>query len=143
MEADIEFVAPAHKEMLAYANNGNNVYAYVFDYVPQVHFCLETLKTLVLIIPGASYRAGCLRCVRLLRPTRQSQHRAQGAVQRFDFCKQKNHIKASAVAFHGLDHGYIFTRGYSSNFNITPYTERDKKMADVMCILISNFVKTG
>lgn len=36
IEADIEFVAPAHAEMLAYANNNISVYAYVFDYVPQV-----------------------------------------------------------------------------------------------------------
>lgn len=35
MEADIEFVAPMQAEIDAYASNNVDVYAYVFDYVPQ------------------------------------------------------------------------------------------------------------
>lgn len=35
MEADIEFVAPSHREISAYQSKGIPVYAYSFDYLPE------------------------------------------------------------------------------------------------------------
>ncbi|VDN23551.1 unnamed protein product [Cylicostephanus goldi] len=46
-------------------------------------------------------------------------------------------------AFHGLDHAFIFTRGYSSNFEIRPFTKRDENMAKILTNMVTNFAKTG
>uniref|UniRef100_A0A183I6Z2 COesterase domain-containing protein n=1 Tax=Onchocerca flexuosa TaxID=387005 RepID=A0A183I6Z2_9BILA len=46
-------------------------------------------------------------------------------------------------AFHGLDHAYIFTNGYSSNLHIEPFTKRDQQMAKMFTTFITNFVKYG
>jgi len=45
-------------------------------------------------------------------------------------------------AFHGLDHAYIFTEGYTSNFQVS-YTDADFAMSDALTNLLTNFVKTG
>lgn len=45
--------------------------------------------------------------------------------------------------FHGLDHAFIFSSGYSSNFHIKPYAKRDLAMSKLMVTLITNFVKDG
>ncbi|KIH55906.1 hypothetical protein ANCDUO_13925 [Ancylostoma duodenale] len=46
-------------------------------------------------------------------------------------------------AFHGLDHAFIFSRGYSSNFEIRPFTKRDENMAKILTNMVTNFAKTG
>lgn len=45
--------------------------------------------------------------------------------------------------FHGLDHAFIFSPGYSSNFHVKPYSKRDRAMSKLMVTLITNFVKNG
>jgi hypothetical protein len=49
----------------------------------------------------------------------------------------------SPGAFHGLDHAYIFTQGYTSNFVVDPFTRRDRAMARLLTRLLTNFVSTG
>ncbi|PAV78564.1 hypothetical protein WR25_09582 [Diploscapter pachys] len=51
--------------------------------------------------------------------------------------------KNSLEAFHGLDHAYIFTKGYSSNFEVAPYTNRDEAFAKIFTNMWTNFVKNG
>lgn len=46
-------------------------------------------------------------------------------------------------AFHGLDHAFIFTQGYSSNFRIEPYSKRDQAMSRMLTRMIANFVTKG
>ncbi|VDM77918.1 unnamed protein product [Strongylus vulgaris] len=46
-------------------------------------------------------------------------------------------------AFHGLDHAFIFSRGYSSNFEIRPFTKKDENMAKILTNMVTNFAKTG
>lgn len=46
-------------------------------------------------------------------------------------------------AFHGLDHAYIFTKGYSSNFEVVPYTKKDEAFAKIFTNMWTNFVKNG
>ncbi|VDP07195.1 unnamed protein product [Soboliphyme baturini] len=45
-------------------------------------------------------------------------------------------------AYHGLDHAFIFTEGYSSNTYFT-YDQNDRQLADTWSTLIMNFVKYG
>ncbi|CDW54715.1 carboxylesterase family protein [Trichuris trichiura] len=45
-------------------------------------------------------------------------------------------------AFHGLDHAFIFTEGYSSNIFFS-YNDADYKVSDAWCRFITNFAKTG
>ena len=45
MEADIEFVAPCQREISAYVENDQPVYAYSFDYVPDGPIYEEDKKT--------------------------------------------------------------------------------------------------
>ncbi|VDO31265.1 unnamed protein product [Brugia timori] len=46
-------------------------------------------------------------------------------------------------AFHGLDHAYIFTNGYSNNLYIEPFGKRDQQMAKMLATMITNFAKYG
>lgn len=45
LEADIEFVAPAQREIDAYVENGLSVYAYSFDYMPRSPIYEEERKS--------------------------------------------------------------------------------------------------
>ncbi|CCD74392.1 Carboxylesterase type B domain-containing protein [Caenorhabditis elegans] len=55
---------------------------------------------------------------------------------------EKSEILEKA-AFHGLDHAFIFSKGYSSNFEISPYTKREETMSKILCTMLTNFVKNG
>lgn len=46
-------------------------------------------------------------------------------------------------AFHGLDHAFVFSNGYSSNFHIKPFTKQDKAMSKILTTMLTNFAKTG
>ncbi|KRX80648.1 Acetylcholinesterase [Trichinella nativa] len=45
-------------------------------------------------------------------------------------------------AFHGLDHAFIFTEGYSSNI-FFPYGETERQISDALCQFLANFAKFG
>ncbi|VDO89698.1 unnamed protein product, partial [Heligmosomoides polygyrus] len=55
--------------------------------------------------------------------------------------RRRKHRKLEA--FHGLDHAFIFSRGYSSNFEIRPFTNEDENMAKILTNMVTNFAKTG
>ncbi|CEF69982.1 Carboxylesterase, type B domain-containing protein [Strongyloides ratti] len=116
IEADIDFVAPCQAEIDAYAEKNISVFAYSFDYVPQGAIIEEGIK----LYPALS-------------------NKTQIKVRR-------NHTSTSEQpleAFHGLDHSFIFTQGYSANFQIEPFTKRDKAMNKLLTKMLTNFVKTG
>uniref|UniRef100_A0A915JX95 Carboxylesterase type B domain-containing protein n=1 Tax=Romanomermis culicivorax TaxID=13658 RepID=A0A915JX95_ROMCU len=46
------------------------------------------------------------------------------------------------AAFHGLDHSYIFTKGYTSNFHFQ-YDKDDAKISSYWTKFITNFAKYG
>uniref|UniRef100_A0A1I7XGJ2 COesterase domain-containing protein n=1 Tax=Heterorhabditis bacteriophora TaxID=37862 RepID=A0A1I7XGJ2_HETBA len=114
MEADIEFVSPCQKEIDAYVQKGIQVYAYSFDYVPESPI-YEEKKTFGLFGKEP---------VTVMR-------------------KDKTFEDRKLEAFHGLDHAFIFSRGYSSNFDIRPYTKRDETMSKILTNMITNFAKKG
>uniref|UniRef100_A0A914ZDY6 Carboxylesterase type B domain-containing protein n=1 Tax=Parascaris univalens TaxID=6257 RepID=A0A914ZDY6_PARUN len=116
LEADIEFVAPAQREIDAYVENGLTVYAYSFDYMPRSPIYEEERK---------SYSIFGNNVLKVVRE----------GTQMSDESERK--------AFHGLDHAFIFTRGYSSNLQIEPYTKRDRQMSKMLTTMITNFVKDG
>lgn len=60
---------------------------------------------------------------------------------KFQLTQSLNYVQ-TLDAFHGLDHAYIFTEGYSSN-NQIEFTPEDYKLADQLTTLITNFVKHG
>lgn len=45
-------------------------------------------------------------------------------------------------AFHGVDHAYIFTEGYSSQMHFN-FTREDRKLSRFLCTVLTNFVKYG
>jgi len=51
-------------------------------------------------------------------------------------------LLACIGAYHGLDHAYIFTRGYSSN-NQIDFTPEDVKLSEHLTTLLTNFIKYG
>ncbi|MCP9262876.1 Acetylcholinesterase [Dirofilaria immitis] len=116
LEADIEFVAPAQREIDGYVENGIPVYAYSFRYFPKSPIYEEDQK--VFTIFGRE-------TIKVKR--KELQIRRNGRPR----------------AFHGLNHAYIFTNGYSSNLHIEPFTRRDQQMAKMLAALITNFVKYG
>ncbi|CAJ0565826.1 unnamed protein product, partial [Mesorhabditis spiculigera] len=113
MEADIEFVSPCQREINAYAQNGVPVYVYSFDYVPESPIYEEEMKTF-----------------HLFGKDPIKVERRDGGEKRLD-------------AFHGLDHAYIFSKGYSSNFEIKPFTKKDETLSTMLTNMLTNFVKTG
>lgn len=115
MEADIEFVAPCQREIDAYVQNNVTVYAYSFDYIPKSPIFEEEKKTFSLF--GAEP-------VTIIRKDQTLKDR-------------------KLEAFHGLDHAFIFSRGYSSNFEIRPFTNEDENMAKILTNMVTNFAKTG
>ncbi|CAI4233294.1 unnamed protein product [Auanema sp. JU1783] len=115
MEADIEFVAPCQREVDGYAENNVTVYAYSFDYIPESPIYEEEKK-----VVGMFGKEPII----ILRKD-------------MDFEDRK------LEAFHGLDHAFIFSKGYSSNFEIRPYTKRDEAMSKILTNMLTNFVKTG
>ncbi|VDK46246.1 unnamed protein product [Gongylonema pulchrum] len=116
LEADIEFVAPAQREIDSYVANGLPVYAYSFDYFPKSPIYEEERKMFTI------FGQESVKVVRKeLQIPREGRSRA----------------------FHGLDHAYIFTDGYSSNLQVEPFTKRDRHMAKMLAAMITNFVKNG
>ncbi|KAF8386765.1 hypothetical protein PRIPAC_75907 [Pristionchus pacificus] len=115
MEADIEFVAPCHREISAYQSKGIPVFAYSFDYLPESPIYEEEKKIFSLF-----------------------------GKQPIDIVrKDANFADHKLEAFHGLDHAYIFSQGYTSNFEIRPFTKRDDVMSKMLTNMWTNFVKTG
>ncbi|KJH40963.1 Carboxylesterase [Dictyocaulus viviparus] len=155
MEADIEFVAPCQREINAYVQNNVTVYAYSFDYFPKSPIFEEEKKTFALFGKQP---------VTILRKD-QSLKVSQGSLPFFNLkpvfnfitlsfsmekkCKdrcfdpQPLAIYRKLEAFHGLDHAFIFSRGYSSNFEIRPFTKEDENMAKILTNMITNFAKNG
>uniref|UniRef100_A0A0K0DD19 COesterase domain-containing protein n=1 Tax=Angiostrongylus cantonensis TaxID=6313 RepID=A0A0K0DD19_ANGCA len=115
MEADIEFVAPCQREIDGYVENNVTVYAYSFDYFPKSPIFEEERKTFTLFGKEP---------VTILRKDQPLKDR-------------------KLEAFHGLDHAFIFTRGYSSNFEIRPFTKEDENMAKILTNMVTNFAKNG
>lgn len=115
LESDIEFVAPCHREINAYAEKQIPVYLYTFDYVPE----------------GA------------IQETESKIYSLFGKVPVSITRTEKEEFDESKQAFHGLDHAFIFSKGYSSNFQIQNYTKRDETLSKMLCTMITNFVKTG
>ncbi|ETN74370.1 Carboxylesterase [Necator americanus] len=115
MEADIEFVAPCQREIDAYVQNNLTVYAYSFDYIPESPIFEEEKKVFDLFGKDP---------VTIVRKDQTLKDR-------------------KIEAFHGLDHAFIFSRGYSSNFEIRPFTKRDESMAKILTNMVTNFAKSG
>uniref|UniRef100_A0A183CF31 COesterase domain-containing protein n=1 Tax=Globodera pallida TaxID=36090 RepID=A0A183CF31_GLOPA len=115
LESDVEFVAPCQAEVDTYMANGVPVFVYSFDFVPRGDVVEEDRRFYAMF--GE-------------RPV---------GVRRRDR-KRKGH---QLDAFHGLDHAFIFTEGYSSNFHLDPFTRRDKSMARLLTRMITNFVAAG
>ncbi|XGW15556.1 hypothetical protein V3C99_001206 [Haemonchus contortus] len=115
MEADIEFVAPCQREIDAYVQNNLTVYAYSFDYVP---------KSPIFEVEKKVFNLFGNNPVTITRKDQTLKDR-------------------KLEAFHGLDHAFIFSRGYSSNFEIRPFTKEDENMAKVLTNMITNFAKNG
>lgn len=116
LEADIEFVAPAQREIDGYVANNLPVYAYSFDYFPTSPVYEEERKMFTI------FGHESVKVVRKeLQITRNGRSRA----------------------FHGLDHAYIFTNGYSSNLQVEPFTKRDRQMAKMLTAMVTNFAKNG
>ncbi|VDK69598.1 unnamed protein product [Litomosoides sigmodontis] len=116
LEADIEFVAPAQREIDSYVENDIPVYAYSFSYFPKSPIYEEEQKKYTIFGEEA------------IKVTRKElQIRRNGRPR----------------AFHGLDHAYIFTNGYTNNLFIEPFTKRDQQMAKMLAAMITNFAKYG
>uniref|UniRef100_A0AC35TNQ4 COesterase domain-containing protein n=1 Tax=Rhabditophanes sp. KR3021 TaxID=114890 RepID=A0AC35TNQ4_9BILA len=116
IESDIDFVAPCQAEIDGYANKGVDVFAYSFDYMPDGDIYEEDFKYY-------SFFNGD-QPVRVIR-------------------KYKTNNSYPLEAYHGLDHAFIFSQGYSANFQIDPFSKKDKFMASHLTQMITNFVKTG
>uniref|UniRef100_A0A1I7TJ83 G_PROTEIN_RECEP_F1_2 domain-containing protein n=1 Tax=Caenorhabditis tropicalis TaxID=1561998 RepID=A0A1I7TJ83_9PELO len=114
LESDLEFVAPCEREVSAYVERGVPVYLYSFDYVT---------KSPILESERKIYSLFGTKPVEMKRT-------------------EKSEILEKA-AFHGLDHAFIFSKGYSSNFEISPYTKREETMSKILCTMLTNFVKKG
>ncbi|VDL70649.1 unnamed protein product [Nippostrongylus brasiliensis] len=115
MEADIEFVAPCQREIDGYIYNNVTVYAYSFDYIPKSPIYEEEKKTFSLF------------------------GHTPVTITRKDQTLQDRKLEA----FHGLDHAFIFSKGYSSNFEIRPFTTDDENLAKILTNMITNFAKNG
>uniref|UniRef100_A0A7E4V895 COesterase domain-containing protein n=1 Tax=Panagrellus redivivus TaxID=6233 RepID=A0A7E4V895_PANRE len=113
LEADIEFVSPCQREIEAYVANDIDVFAYSFDYMPRGPLIEEEHWYYTLF--GDTPVA----------------------------LKRKANGLARHGPFHGLDHAFIFTEGYSSNFQIDPFTKRDKLMSKMLTKMIVNFAANG
>ncbi|KAJ1355017.1 hypothetical protein KIN20_012127 [Parelaphostrongylus tenuis] len=113
MKADIDFVAPCQREIDGYVKNNVTVYAYSFDYFPESPIFDEEQK-------------GVLG-------------------KEIVITLQKDHpsTEMKLEAFHGLDHAFIFSRGYTSNFEIRPFSKEDEMMAEMLTKMITNFAKNG
>ncbi|CAP25619.1 Protein CBG05033 [Caenorhabditis briggsae] len=114
LESDIEFVAPCEREVSAYVERGVPVYLYSFDYIPKSPI-LESERKIYSLFGTKPVET---------RRTEKSE-------------------LLDKSAFHGLDHAFIFSRGYSSNFEISPYTKREETMSKILCTMLTNFVKSG
>ncbi|VDM59419.1 unnamed protein product [Angiostrongylus costaricensis] len=134
MEADIEFVAPCQREIDGYVENNVTVYAYSFDYFPKSPIFEEVTK--------ASKRPNTLTIYYQLIQERKA-FTLFGKEPVTIFRKDQPLKDRKLEAFHGLDHAFIFTRGYSSNFEIRPFTKDDENMAKILTNMITNFAKNG
>ncbi|CAD5228856.1 unnamed protein product [Bursaphelenchus okinawaensis] len=115
LEADIEFVAPCQSEVDGYVKNGLDVFAYSFDYIPKGNI-VEVDK----------------RFYELFGDNQVTVTKKDASTDGYEL-----------TAFHGLDHAFIFSNGYSSNFQIKPFTKQDRAMSKVLTTMIANFAKTG
>ncbi|KAK0404310.1 hypothetical protein QR680_017390 [Steinernema hermaphroditum] len=115
LEADIEFVSPCQKEIDAYVANGVDVFVYSFDYVPQGTIVEEEFRWFSMFGNNTV------------------------AIKR----NEKSLPGHAMSAFHGLDHAFMFTKGYSSNFQIDPFSKRDKQMSRVLTNMLANFIIAG
>ncbi|KAF7639695.1 COesterase domain-containing protein [Meloidogyne graminicola] len=114
LESDVEFVSPCQNEIDAYVMNGIPVFAYSFDYIPKGSIIEDDRRFYSMF---GNSPVGLKR--------------------------KDQHLKCKLEAFHGLDHSFIFTQGYSSNFHIEPFSRRDKTMSRLLTKMIANFVITG
>ena len=153
MESDIEFVAPAQKEIDAYVQNGLPVYAYSFDYAPEftVHeiqqktFPLFGKKDLVVnrtVLPlhGNRFCSWKLKQGFLYFRTQSN--------LLLDFLRSTFHSLTNISgkqmeAFHGLGHAYIFTKGYAANMEVPNFGKDDEKMSTLLTDIVTNFAKYG
>ncbi|TKR80858.1 hypothetical protein L596_014850 [Steinernema carpocapsae] len=117
LEADIEFVSPCQKEVDAYAENDVDVFLYSFDYVPQGTVVEEEFRWFSMFGNNTV------------------------AIKRNE--KSLPGLGNEMSAFHGLDHAFMFTKGYSSNFQIDPFSKRDKQMSRVLTNMLANFITQG
>ncbi|VDD91487.1 unnamed protein product, partial [Enterobius vermicularis] len=115
MESDIDFVAPAQKEIEAYVSNGLPVHAFSFDYVSETPM-FETVKKSYSLFGDKT-----LAVNRTLQPL----------------------VGLSMQAFHGISNAYVFTKGYKNNFQLQEFSEKDQNMSKMITRIITNFVKHG
>uniref|UniRef100_A0A915E1J9 Carboxylesterase type B domain-containing protein n=1 Tax=Ditylenchus dipsaci TaxID=166011 RepID=A0A915E1J9_9BILA len=116
LEADIEFVAPCQAEVEAYARAGqSNVFVYSFDYIPRGSLIEEDKRFYSMFGDNSVL------------------------ITRKDMTTHGFKLDA----FHGLDHAFIFTQGYSSNFHIEPYSKRDRAMSKMLTRMLANFIIQG
>ncbi|KAI1724105.1 carboxylesterase family domain-containing protein [Ditylenchus destructor] len=116
LEADIEFISPCQAEVDAYVRAGqSNLFVYSFDYFPRGTLVEEEK-----------------RFYSMFGDNTVSINRKDSSTHGFKL-----------DAFHGLDHAFIFTQGYSSNFHIDPFSKRDKAMSRMLTRMIANFVIKG
>uniref|UniRef100_A0A914BVG4 Carboxylesterase type B domain-containing protein n=1 Tax=Acrobeloides nanus TaxID=290746 RepID=A0A914BVG4_9BILA len=115
LESDVEFVAPCQREINAYVERGVDVFAYTFDYMPKGTI-IEEEKRYYGLFGDTTI-----------------------TVRRSEQANEGNKLGA----FHGLDHAFIFSQGYSSNFYIEPFSKRDKSMSRMLNNMITNFAIKG
>ncbi|KAI6182002.1 Hydrolase [Aphelenchoides fujianensis] len=115
LESDIEFVSPCQTEVEMYAANGLDTFVYSFDYMPKGTLVEEEKRYFEIFGDNP---------VTIVR-------------------KESSTEGYETSPFHGLDHAYIFSQGYSSNFHVRPFTKRDRAMSKMLCTMVTNFAKTG
>ncbi|KAI6210836.1 Hydrolase [Aphelenchoides besseyi] len=115
LESDIEFVSPCQTEVENYAANGLDTFVYSFDYMPKGSL-IEEEK----------------RYYEIFGDNPVTVIRKEISVEGYE-----------TSPFHGLDHAFIFSQGYSSNFHIRPYTKRDRALSKMLITMITNFAKKG
>lgn len=122
----MEFVAPCQREINAYVERGVDVYAYTFDYLPKGTIVEEEK-----------------RYYGLFGDTAVTVRRSEQANDGMSSIKNAKFLGNKLGAFHGLDHAFIFSQGYSSNFYIEPFSKRDKSMSRMLTNMITNFAIKG
>ncbi|KAI6244222.1 Hydrolase [Aphelenchoides fujianensis] len=115
LESDIEFVSPCQTEVEMYAANGLDTFVYSFDYMPKGTLVEEEKRYFEIFGDNP---------VTIVR-------------------KESSTEGYETSPFHGLDHAYIFSQGYSSNFHVRPFSKRDRAMSKMLCTMVTNFAKTG